>query len=95
MWLQSGIHQSLITPPHVIMLGACGDSYAREGILLYEGTTYPSPYWKELPMGSAEVTALSEDRASNPWVSLGEPLLSRFDHWLDGLQEQLPEPASA
>ena len=45
-------------------------------------------------MGSAEVISLSEVRASKQWDLLREQLHSRFDQWLDGLQEQLPEPAS-
>ena len=46
-------------------------------------------------MGSAEIISLSEVRASRQWALLREQLHARFDHWLDELQEQLPEPASA
>ena len=45
-------------------------------------------------MGYAEVISLSDVRASKQWDFLREQLHSRFDQWLDGLQEQLPEPAS-
>ncbi len=45
-------------------------------------------------MGSAEVISLSEVRASKQWDLLREQLHCRFDQWLDGLQEQLPEPTS-
>src|SRR4029453_3311282 len=43
-------------------------------------------------MGSAEVISLEEVRASKQWELLREQLHSRFDQWLDRLQEQLPEP---
>jgi hypothetical protein len=44
-------------------------------------------------MGAAEIISLSEVRASRHWALLREQLHARFDRWLDGLQEQLPEPA--
>ncbi len=44
-------------------------------------------------MGYAEVISLSDVRASKQWDLLREQLHSRFDQWLDGLQEQLPETA--
>lgn len=43
-------------------------------------------------MGSAQVISLSEVRASNPWQRLRDDLHTRFDQWLDRLQEQLPNP---
>ncbi len=46
-------------------------------------------------MGYAEIISLSEVRASRHWALLREQLHARFDHWLDGLQEQLPEPAAS
>jgi hypothetical protein len=45
-------------------------------------------------MGYAEVISLDEVRASKQWDLLREQLHSRFDQWLDRLQEQLPEPGS-
>jgi hypothetical protein len=45
-------------------------------------------------MGYAEIISLCEVRASRQWALLREQLHARFDQWLDGLQEQLPEPAS-
>jgi hypothetical protein len=45
-------------------------------------------------MGAAEIISLSEVRASQQWMQLREQLHARFDRWLDGLQEQLPEPAA-
>ncbi len=45
-------------------------------------------------MGYAEIISLSEVRASRHWAFLRDQLHARFDQWLDGLQEQLPEPAS-
>ena len=45
-------------------------------------------------MGTAEIISLAEVRASRHWTLLREELHARFDHWLDELQEQLPEPAS-
>ena len=45
-------------------------------------------------MGYAEVISLDEVRASKQWDRLREQLHSRFDQWLDRLQEQLSEPAS-
>jgi len=43
-------------------------------------------------MGLAEVISLSEVRASSQWQSLRDDLHTRFDQWLDRLQEQLPDP---
>jgi hypothetical protein len=43
-------------------------------------------------MGYAEVISLEEVRASKQWELLREQLHSRFDPWLDRLQEQFPEP---
>ena len=43
-------------------------------------------------MGSAEIIALSEVRASTQWQQLRDKLHTRFDQWLDGLEEQLPDP---
>ena len=43
-------------------------------------------------MGSAQVIALSEVRASRQWQRLRDDLHTRFDQWLDRLQEQLPNP---
>jgi hypothetical protein len=43
-------------------------------------------------MGSAQVISLSEVRASTQWQSLRDDLHTRFDQWLDRLQEQLPNP---
>jgi len=45
-------------------------------------------------MGTAEIISLAEVRASRHWPLLREQLHARFDDWLDGLQEQLPEPVS-
>jgi hypothetical protein len=43
-------------------------------------------------MGSAQVISLSEVRASTQWQRLRDDLHTRFDQWLDQLQEQLPNP---
>ena len=43
-------------------------------------------------MGSAQVISLSEVRASTQWQRLRDDLHTRFDQWLDRLQEQLPNP---
>jgi hypothetical protein len=43
-------------------------------------------------MGSAQVLSLSEARASNQWQKLRDDLHTRFDQWLERLQEQLPHP---
>ena len=43
-------------------------------------------------MGSAEVISLSEVRASSQWQRLRDDLHTRFDQWLDRLQEHLPNP---
>ncbi len=45
-------------------------------------------------MGYAEVISLPDVRASKQRDLLREQLHCRFDEWLDGLQEQLPETAS-
>ena len=45
-----------------------------------------------MPMGKAEVIALSEIRASSQWQRLRADLHERFDQWLDRLQAQLPDP---
>ncbi len=45
-------------------------------------------------MVNAEVISLDEVRANKQWDMLREQLYVRFDQWIDGLQEQLPEPAS-
>jgi hypothetical protein len=39
-------------------------------------------------MGSAQVISLSEVRASHQWQRLRDDLHTRFDQWLDRLQEQ-------
>ena len=46
-------------------------------------------------MGSAQVISLSEVRASNQWQQLRDDLHTRFDQWLDRLQEQLPDPQTS
>ena len=46
-------------------------------------------------MGSAQVIALSEMRASMQWQRLRAQLHARFDQWLARLQEQLPEPQTS
>ena len=43
-------------------------------------------------MGSAQVISLSDVRASSQWQRLRDDLHTRFDQWLDRLQEQLPDP---
>jgi hypothetical protein len=43
-------------------------------------------------MGSAQVISLSEVRASHQWQRLRDDLHTRFDQWLDRLQEQLTFP---
>jgi hypothetical protein len=43
-------------------------------------------------MGQAEIISLDEVRASKQWASLRQQLHDTFDHWLDDLQAQLPEP---
>ena len=44
-----------------------------------------------MPMGQAEVIALSEMRASSQWQRRRADLHVRFDQWLDRLQAQLPD----
>jgi hypothetical protein len=43
-------------------------------------------------MGLAEVSSLSEVRASSQWQRLRDDLHMRFDQWLERLQEQWPNP---
>jgi len=43
-------------------------------------------------MGSAQVISLSKVRASHQWQRLRDDLHTRFEQWLDRLQEQLPNP---
>jgi hypothetical protein len=43
-------------------------------------------------MGCAEVSSLSEVRASAQWQRLRHDLHARFDQGLDRLQGQLPNP---
>ena len=43
-------------------------------------------------MGSAQVISLSKVRASHQWQRLRDDHHTRFDQWLDRLQEQLPNP---
>jgi hypothetical protein len=45
-------------------------------------------------MGCAEVISLSEVRARKQWDGLRQALHARFDQWLDGVEERLPEPES-
>ncbi len=45
-------------------------------------------------MGCAEVISLSEVRARKQWDGLRHELHSRFDQWLDDLEQRLPEPAT-
>ena len=44
-------------------------------------------------MGAAEVIAFEEVCASTQWDALRGQLHTRFDQWLDGVEEQLREPA--
>ena len=44
-------------------------------------------------MGAAEVIACEEVRARKQWDALRRQLYTRFDQWLEGLEEQLREPA--
>jgi DNA-directed RNA polymerase subunit RPC12/RpoP len=46
-------------------------------------------------MGRAEVIVLSEVRASTQWQELRDDLHTRFDQWLDRLEEQLPDPQTS
>lgn len=46
-------------------------------------------------MGSAQVISLSGVRASNQWQELRDDLHTRFDQWLDRLQERLPNPQTS
>src|SRR5712691_7990942 len=43
-------------------------------------------------MGCAEVISLTEVRASKQWDALRQQLHTRFDQWLDTLEQQLREP---
>jgi hypothetical protein len=45
-------------------------------------------------VGCAEVISLPEVRARNQWALLRQQLHSRFDQWLDRLEEQFAEPKS-
>ena len=45
-------------------------------------------------MGCAEIIALSEVRASKQWEVLRQQLHTRFDQWLDALEQQWSEPPS-
>jgi hypothetical protein len=44
-------------------------------------------------VGRAEVIALDQVRARNPWTTLRQRLHERFDQWLDQLESALPEVA--
>jgi hypothetical protein len=44
-------------------------------------------------MGCAEIISLAEVRARKQWETLRQDLHSRFDQWLNRLEERLPEPA--
>ena len=44
-------------------------------------------------MGAAEVISFEEVRARKQWDALRGQLHTRFDQWLDGLEEQLRKPA--
>jgi hypothetical protein len=46
-------------------------------------------------MGCAEIISLAEVRASTQWQRLRDDLHTRFDQWLDRLQEQLPDPQTS
>jgi Uncharacterised protein family (UPF0236) len=46
-------------------------------------------------MGSAQVISLSDVRASSQWQRLRDDLHTRFDQWLDRLQEQWPDPQTS
>ena len=46
-------------------------------------------------MGSAQVISLSEVHASRQWQRRRDDLHTRFDQWLDRLQEQLPNPQTS
>ena len=43
-------------------------------------------------MGCAEVISFEEVRARKPWGTLRQQLHTRFDQWLDVLEERLREP---
>ena len=45
-------------------------------------------------MGAAEVISFEEVRARKQWDALRGQLHTRFDQWLDGLEQRLPEPAT-
>jgi len=45
-------------------------------------------------VGCAEIIALSEVRASKQWEVLRQQLHTRFDQWLDALEQQWSEPPS-
>ena len=44
-------------------------------------------------MGAAELISFEEVRARKQWDALRRQLHTRFDQWLDELEDQLPEPA--
>jgi len=44
-------------------------------------------------MGCAEVISLTDVRASKQWDALRQQLHTRFDQWLDTLEQQLQEPS--
>jgi hypothetical protein len=46
-------------------------------------------------MGCAEIISLAEVRASTQWQRLRDDLHTRFDQWLDRLEEQLPDPKTS
>ena len=46
-------------------------------------------------MSLAEVSSLSEGRASSQWQRLRDDLHIRYDPWLDRLQEKLPNPQAS
>jgi hypothetical protein len=45
-------------------------------------------------MGAAEVIAFEDIRARQPWDTLRQQLHTRFDQWLDTLEQQWHEPPS-
>src|SRR5947209_2374046 len=44
-------------------------------------------------MGCAEVISFTEVRASKQWDALRQQFHTRFDQWLDTLEQQLHEPS--
>jgi len=49
---------------------------------------------EESPVSCAEIISLSEVRASTQWEALRHQLHTRFDQWLDALEQQWSEPPS-